>query len=47
MNLKQMGGWGQPRPAASDESVLPAVERCLTLLADGAAAGVPELQGRN
>ena len=42
MNLKQLGGWGQTRSTASGESELPAAERCLTLLADGAAAGVPE-----
>jgi len=42
MNLKQLGGWGQSRSTTSDESALPAAERCLTLLADGAAAGVPE-----
>jgi hypothetical protein len=42
MNLKQMGSWGQSRSTTSDDSVLPAAERCLTLLADGAAAGMPE-----
>ncbi len=43
MNLKQLGGWGQSQPAAKDESAIPAMERCLTLLAEGAAAGVPEM----
>ncbi len=42
MNLKQMGGWGQSRSTTSDDSALLAEERCLTLLADGAAAGMPE-----
>jgi len=40
VNLKQ---WGQNRPAGTDQAEIPAVERFLTLLADGAAAGVPEM----
>ena len=43
MNLKQLSGWGQSHSSASDETGLAAVERCLTLLVEGAAAGVPEL----
>lgn len=47
MNLKQLGGWGQSRPAAIDESALPAVERCLALLVEGAAAGVPQVDAQS
>jgi GGDEF domain-containing protein len=43
MNLKQMGGWGQSGSSVSDKPGLAADERCLTLLVDGAAAGVPEM----
>lgn len=43
MNLKQMGGWGQTRPTGAEQAELPVVERFLTLLTDGAAAGVPEM----
>lgn len=47
MNLKQMGGWGLSSAAVKDKPVLGAIERCLTLLADGAAAGVPELDAES
>lgn len=43
MNLKQLGGWGQSRSSGNGELVLPTADRCLTLLVDGAAAGVPEM----
>jgi len=43
MNLKQLSAWGQSRTSGNDEPVLPTVERCLTLLVEGAAAGVPEV----
>jgi len=42
MNLK-LGSWGQSRANARDEAELPAADRCLTLLVEGTAAGVPEI----
>jgi hypothetical protein len=43
MNLKQLAAWGQSRSSGNEEPALSAVERCLTQLAGGAAAGVPEI----
>jgi hypothetical protein len=47
MNLKQLAAWGQSRPPASDEPALSTVERCLTMLVEGAAAGVPEVDAES
>ncbi len=41
MAVRQVTPWGQPRPASDDPS--PLAERCLALLAEGAAATVPPL----
>jgi GGDEF domain-containing protein len=43
MNLRQLSAWGQSRSQAKGESDLPPAERCLNLLAKGAAAGVPAI----
>ena len=43
MNLKQLGSWGQSQSPGSEKSGVPTGDRCLTLLVDGAAAGVPEM----
>jgi len=43
MKLKQLGGWGQSQSPGSGKPVLPTADRCLTLLVEGAAAGVPEM----
>jgi GGDEF domain-containing protein len=45
MNLKQLGGWGQSQ--VNDKPVPSGVERCLMLLAEGAAAGVPEIDAQS
>jgi hypothetical protein len=47
MNLKQLGAWGQSRPSGKDEPVLPTVERCLTLMVEGAVAGVPQIDNQS
>ena len=47
MNLKQLGSWGQNRPPGSDGAALQDVDRCLTLLVEGAAAGVPEVDAES
>jgi GGDEF domain-containing protein len=41
MNLKQLGGWGQS--PAVDKPMSPTMERYLSLLVEGAAAGMPEM----
>jgi GGDEF domain-containing protein len=43
MNLRQLGAWGQSRSTAKSESDSAVAEQCLTLLARGAAAGVPAI----
>ena len=43
MNLRQMVAWGNSQPAASGEPVVPDAERCLTLLVEGMALNVPEI----
>jgi len=43
MNLRQMTAWGQSRPDGEKGPELPVAERFLTLLAEGAALGVPEV----
>jgi hypothetical protein len=47
MNLKQLATWGHGRPPENDVPGLPTVERCLTLLAEGTAAGVPEVDAES
>ena len=42
MGLK-LGSWGQSRALANSESELPTAERCLAQLAEGAAAGVAQV----
>ncbi len=43
MNLKQMSGWGQAQPLAESAAELSNPERFLTLIVEGAALGVPEI----
>jgi GGDEF domain-containing protein len=43
MNLKQMAGWGQGQPPEKKELAVPNSERCLTLLIEGTALNVPEI----
>ena len=45
MNLRQMTGRGQANAASDPAIVLPNSERFLTLTVDGAALGVPEIDG--
>ncbi len=47
MNLKQLATWGQNRPTGNDGGGVPAVDRCLTLLVEGAATGVPEVDAES
>ena len=46
MSLK-LGGWGQSRAVAAEGPGSSTVERCLSLLAEGAAAGVPEMDAES
>jgi len=43
MNLRQMTPWGQSTAADNKEAAPPNIERYLTLLLEGAALGVPEV----
>jgi len=43
MNLKQLGGWGQTQSSGNGKFGPSMADRCLTLLVEGAAAGVPEM----
>jgi GGDEF domain-containing protein len=43
MNLRQMTAWGQSHPSGKKAAEIPNAERWLTLLAEGAALNVPEI----
>jgi GGDEF domain-containing protein len=43
MNLRQMTAWGQTHPPGENPAALANPERVLTLVVDGAALGVPEI----
>jgi GGDEF domain-containing protein len=43
MNLRQMTAWGQSHPSDKKAAEVPNAERWLTLLAEGAALNVPEI----
>jgi GGDEF domain-containing protein len=47
MKLRQLATWGQNRPSGIDGAALPTVDRYLTLLVEGAAAGVPEVDAES
>ncbi len=43
MNLKQITAWGQSQSSNQTGLAVPNIERCLTLLAEGAALNMPEI----
>lgn len=45
MNLRQIPASGQSHPSGKDGALLPNAERFLILLVEGAALGVPEVDG--
>jgi len=47
MNLRQITAWGASHPSEKKAPEVPNSERFLTLLAEGAAAGVPEIEGES
>jgi hypothetical protein len=47
MGLRQMAGFGRSPSEAKEESAPPAVDRCLTLLVQGAALNMPEIDAES
>ena len=45
MNLRQIGAWGAQHPSGNEAVQLPNADRSLTLLIEGAALGMPEIDG--
>ena len=47
MNLREIAAWGQSHPSGKAEPALSTAERCLSLLVEGVAAGVPDVDAES